>query len=453
MSKKQTFFVKGTSCASCEVVIERSLKEIKGIQSVQASHASGRVVIKMDDSAQVSHPDIVEKLAPHGYSIANSDADLKSDKKVNWRDVGAYLILIISVYVIFKRLGILTFSPEVEGASGLLAVFVIGLIAAFSSCTAVIGGLVVAISASAAKAQTTMTFTKKIRPHILFNAGRLIGFIVFGALIGFLGQAITLTGAVSGAFIFLVALLMVGLGIHLLGIFPKGSLVIRPPKWLSHKIHDLQNSEHPVVPFILGALTFFLPCGFTQSMQLFAMTTGSPISAAIIMGVFALGTLPALFGIGVATVSAKKKSLSSFTKIAGVIVIVLGVSNAGNGLTLLGINPSLSWQTSQTAVAVEQTTPPIVHGEQVIKMRVLSRGVYSPDKLTVIKGVPVRWEITGDKFLGCANSLILRQFGVSERISTGLNIVEFTPTKTGSFTFSCSMGMVRGTMTVIENES
>ncbi|PIX61926.1 hypothetical protein COV03_02890 [Candidatus Uhrbacteria bacterium CG10_big_fil_rev_8_21_14_0_10_41_26] len=450
MSKKQTFFVEGTHCASCEVVIERSLKEIKGVQSVQASHGSGKVVIKMDDSAQVNQVEINEKLSPHGYLIVGTEDSQKSKKKFSWQDVGAYLVLIISVYIIFKNLGILTFSPAVEGASGLLAVFVIGLVAAFSSCTAVIGGLVVALSASAAKAQTKMTFAKKIRPHILFNTGRIIGFIAFGALIGLLGQAITLTGPASGVFIFLVALLMIGLGIHLLEIFPKGLFVISPPKWLSHKIHNLQNSEHPAVPFILGALTFFLPCGFTQSMQLYAMSLGDPLSAALVMGVFALGTVPALFGIGAATVSAKKKSLSSFTKIAGVIVIVLGISNAGNGMTLLGISPSFSFQTS---AKTEQIAPSVVGGEQVVKMRVLSRGAYSPDELTVVKGVPVRWEITGDEFLGCANSLILRQFGVSERISTGLNIVKFTPTKTGSFTFSCSMGMIRGTMTVIENES
>ncbi len=224
MSKKITFFVKGTHCASCEVVIEKSLKELEGVDGVQALYTDGKVVVKLADSAKVDENDFAKVLAPSGYQVTT--------KKWNWQDVGVYLILVISVYIIFKKLGILTFSPAVEDASGLLAVFVIGLVATFSSCTAVIGGLVVTISASAAKAKTTMTFAKKIRPHIMFNVGRLIGFIVFGALIGLLGQAITLIGPASGVFIFLVALLMIGLGIRLLDVFPKGSFAIRPPKWL-----------------------------------------------------------------------------------------------------------------------------------------------------------------------------------------------------------------------------
>ncbi len=185
-------------------------------------------------------------------------------------------------------------------------------------------------------------------------------------------------------------------------------------------------------------------------MQLYAMSLGDPVSAALVMGVFALGTVPALFGIGVVTVSAKQKSLSSFTKFAGIIVIVLGISNVGNGLALVGIDPSIPFQISDKT---EQFAPFIVDDEQVIKMRVLSRGAYEPDELTVVVGVPVRWEIEGEDVLGCTNSLILNKFGVRETIRTGNNIIEFTPTQTGSFTFSCSMGMVRGMMNVIPDES
>ncbi|NCP77121.1 sulfite exporter TauE/SafE family protein [bacterium] len=41
-----------------------------------------------------------------------------------------------------------------------------------------------------------------------------------------------------------------------------------------------------------GALTFFLPCGFTLAMQAYAITTGSFITGALTMMAFALGTAP-----------------------------------------------------------------------------------------------------------------------------------------------------------------
>ena len=81
-------------------------------------------------------------------------------------------------------------------------------------------------------------------------------------------------------------------------------------------------------------------------------------------------------------------------------------------------------------------------------MDVTSRGSYEPNVIQVQEGLPVDWRITGADFMGCADTLILPAFGVNERLQTGPNLVQFTPTKTGTYTFSCSMGMIRGTMIV-----
>jgi plastocyanin domain-containing protein len=78
--------------------------------------------------------------------------------------------------------------------------------------------------------------------------------------------------------------------------------------------------------------------------------------------------------------------------------------------------------------------------------------VYLPNTLTVVEDIPVQWDIYGADFMGCADTLVMRQFGVNTYLKSGPNTVEFTPTKTGQFTFSCSMGMIRGTMNVIPQE-
>lgn len=60
----------------------------------------------------------------------------------------------------------------------------------------------------------------------------------------------------------------------------------------------LHTATNPYLAPVVGALTFFLPCGFTQSMQLLALGSGSPVQGGIIMAAFALGTLPVLLAVG-----------------------------------------------------------------------------------------------------------------------------------------------------------
>lgn len=364
-----------------------------------------------------------------------------SEQKFSWNRLGGVAVLVLVLYFVLQKTGLLNFSPSVESGSGLAAVFVIGLIASVSSCTALVGGLVVAVSAAASKrAEGNASFATRVRPHVLFNLGRFIGFAGLGALTGLIGRAFTLSPQLNGFLIVLVALLMISLGLNLLGLWPP-ALVPRPPAWLARRILKLETSPNPFVPFVLGSLTYFLPCGFTQSMQLLALSTGDPARAAAIMAVFALGTMPALLGIGAVVSASRGGSLRRLTQAAGVLVIVLGIVNIQNGSTLLGIDVSF-------APPASSGTSTVAGNEQTIQMAVTNYGYYSPNVLRVKAGILVRWEIEGGTSMGCASSLILPAFGVRQALRPGINEITFTPTAPGSYVFSCSMGMVRGTMIV-----
>jgi len=310
----------------------------------------------------------------------------------------------------------------------------------------VVGGLVVAVSSSMAKANPNLTVAQKLKPHLFFNLGRLMGFSILGAVIGWLGSMISLTPAWNGALVILIALMMILIGINLLDVFPQSFNPIRPPKWLAHKIHMLSSSPKPETAFLLGALTFFLPCGFTQSMQLYAVSLADPAQAALVMFVFALGTLPALLFIGAITAASRGKTLQLLTRAAGAFVIVLGISNVQNGAALLDVRLPGRIVSQDMGAAV------LVDGKQLLQMEVTPYGIYSPDVLTVTEGIPVRWEIWGANVMGCASNLVLPAFGVDTVLEPGDNTVEFTPDRSGTFTYSCSMGMVRGTM-IVEPQS
>jgi plastocyanin len=89
-----------------------------------------------------------------------------------------------------------------------------------------------------------------------------------------------------------------------------------------------------------------------------------------------------------------------------------------------------------------------ISGTQEIKMRVTGSS-YEPSTLTVKVGQPVRWVVDGTNAVGCTKFLVASEIGISRRLNSGDNIIEFTPTKTGIISFSCSMGMVNGRFRVV----
>lgn len=444
MEEKHIFDLRGTTCQSCEVVIEQDLSRLGGVRRVEASHPKGRLEIETD--GDVNPDKLLERInqciASHGYAAMKPDGS-NAARGWSWPRFGGALVLLLAVYLLFKQFGLLTLSPSVENTGGLITIFAIGLVASVSSCTAVVIGLLAAVSATKAKEHTGLPRLQRLSSHVHFNVGRLFGFAVFGALIGLAGSVIQFSGTFNGLFVVAIALVMITLGLHLLGIMPPHLARLSPPKWVAHRIHALKESKHPAVPFALGALTFFLPCGFTQSMQLYALTLGDPLAAALVMFVFALGTAPVLFGVGLLTSVSKGASLQWVTRIAGAVVIVLGVSNVQNGAALLGFNVSTS-----SISAAPPTVSLIQGGKQYIQMEVSRNLTYEPGVLEVVEGVPVEWQIYGADRMGCASSLYQRDFGIRAQLRPGMNTIRFTPTKIGKFTFSCSMGMVRGTLIV-----
>lgn len=449
MTKTYTFGVTGTKCASCEIVIERAIRRLPGVTDVRVSHSQNRLAVTVAEGAVIRTQDLEQAVGAHGYRFFDlaHEAEEKNAERVNYRRLGGVVVVILALYLVLSRTGFLTYSPSVENSGGLGAVFVVGLIAAFSSCTAVVSGLVIAVSTAAAKRQPNRPARQKMMPHFLFNSGRLTGFAAFGALVGLAGSALTLTPTMNALLVLCVAVLMIVLGVNLLDIAPKRWGNVRPPKRLAHAIHRLAESSHPAVPFILGAATFFLPCGFTQSMQLYALSTGNPIQAAFIMSIFALGTMPALLGVGYMSSIAKGRSLNLLTKAAGAFVVVIGLSNFSNGIALMGVE----LPREQTNVQ-EPSRPLLVDGKQLIQMEITDDFTYAPDTLTVTAGIPVVWEIYGSDRMGCARTLVSRGLGISAQLQPGMNTIEFTPEKPGRYAFSCSMGMIRGIM-IVESSS
>jgi plastocyanin domain-containing protein len=85
---------------------------------------------------------------------------------------------------------------------------------------------------------------------------------------------------------------------------------------------------------------------------------------------------------------------------------------------------------------------------QILRMNVVSSG-YSPSTLTAKAGEPITWLIDGSDAQGCAQFLVAPELGISERLDRGENRFELGSLSPGSYEFSCSMGMFKGTINVV----
>ena len=175
-----------------------------------------------------------------------------------------------------------------------------------------------------------------------FHAGRLGGFFVLGGVVGLVGNSLHLGLTANVILGGIVALVMLILGINLLDVFhfTKRLQFTLPARFSKHVVRG-STHDHYLAPVLVGIGTFFLPCGFTQSMQLYALSTGNFMQGALTMTVFALGTLPmlALLSFGSLNI-AHKPWKGTFFKTAGFIVIALALLNLANALATAGvINP------------------------------------------------------------------------------------------------------------------
>ena len=137
----------------------------------------------------------------------------------------------------------------------------------------------------------------------------------------------------------IVGTVMLILGINLLDTFHFAKrLQFTLPKIFSRHTIKVSKHEHYLAPALVGVGTFFLPCGFTQSMQLYSLTTGSFFEGAMTMFIFALGTLPVLALLSFSSVNINHKPWKGiFFKTAGIIVIALALLNIINSLVVAGI--------------------------------------------------------------------------------------------------------------------
>lgn len=328
--KTITLYVQGTHCASCKILIEDILQE-HGFKSPQVDLKKETVQFEIDENVdgKVLVQNINALLKENNYEVS-LEKNAIPHSKLNGETLLLAIpmgITLLALFFLIQVTGILDIG--IGGDVSPVTSFLIGLVASVSSCLAIVGGLVLSLSATVSQDNIPDRM-----PITLFHGGRIIGFAILGGILGLLGQSIGMSFTLSSILGILSALIMLVLGLNLMGVLSKNLVTL--PTGIFRGVQSLEQTRF--APVLLGAGTFFLPCGFTQSMQVAALSSGSWMSGSLIMLFFSLGTLPVLATLSFGSISlGKGKYADAFFATSGVVVIGLGVFALLSGLAGLGV--------------------------------------------------------------------------------------------------------------------
>ena len=405
-------------CGSCEGMIEEELLQIEGVKSVEASFGKGTVAVEYDEEKleRTKFKDAIEQL---GYYVLEKPKDSK-------RTIFALAAILFGFYYIVKSTVGFNYIPRVSEQMGYGLIFTAGLVTSIH-CIAMCGGIAVSQGIGSGGK------TGNMKPSLMYNAGRVVSYTLVGAAAGAIGQVLTPSGQLKGAVAIMAGMLMVLMGMRMLG-------VISLPDFLRGGISNFMPrgtgilKKSPFTPFYVGLANGLMPCGPLQTMQIYALGTGSVLKGAMAMFLFSLGTVPLMLGFGAITSAIGKGLGKKVAKLSGVMVIALGLTMAGRGMALSGISLGFAQEQKNAQIAE------IENGVQTLNMAVNAYG-YDVDAQIVKVGTPVRINVEAQNINGCNNPISIPQYGVEVDIREE-NIIEFTPDKDGAITISCWMGMV-----------
>lgn len=494
----------GMSCVHCQTKIETELTATEGIISAEVSYGKGTADIEYDEGV-ISADRIKEIIEDLDYSVlADGEGGTATEDKPTLKLLYPFIILavIIVLFVPLQYFGLLNYlapSSLADSSMGYGMLFVIGLITSVH-CIAMCGG----INLSQCIPKSADAPKKGLRafiPAIFYNLGRVCSYTLIGLILGCIGWAIGggasvgISNIVQGILKLLAGILMIIMGVNMLGIIP-ALRRINPivPKFLARRIGKAKTAA--VSPFIVGLLNGLMPCGPLQSMWIVALATGTPWGGALSMFLFSLGTVPLMLGLGSIVVKLGQKFTKTVMTVGSLLVVILGLAMTSQGGSLTGFkffSPVLLssviialifagiicslpvsrrglkivmriaacclvivvgafafWLEDRSVVDGSYDISIVTDDVQTVRSTLGTSGRYP--NISVKKDIPVIWiiQVDGGTINGCNYKLQIPEYSIEYTFHTGENIIKFTPGNSGSFSYSCWMGMIYGNIVVTD---
>ena len=222
----------------------------------------------------------------------------------------------------------------------ILSIITIAFLGSFGHCIGMCGGIVIAYSST--KVQQKWSKIQQSISHLLYSMGRILTYAILGAVFGYLGGVATFSNTANGILWLVAGSAMLLTGLSLLGKIKFLTFIehsVSKSNWYSTNFKSLLHSQTFFSFFLLGMLNGLLPCGFVYFFAITAASTADPLWGALVMIIFGLSTIPALFSLGFFVGLFKQSSLRNIMiKLAAISVILYGGYTIYNGYDYI-VNP------------------------------------------------------------------------------------------------------------------
>jgi len=215
----------------------------------------------------------------------------------------------------------------------LISIIAIAFVGSFGHCIGMCGGIVMAYTTT--KVDGGWSRLTQISAHLLYSLGRVLTYTILGVMFGYLGGVATFSNHADGVLLIIAGVAMVLAGASLLGKIKFLTLIehsISANAWYQNTFKAMLKSQSLTSFFILGMLNGLLPCGFVYFFAITAASTASPFWGGIVMMVFGLSTIPALFSLGFFVGLFKQSSFRGLmVKLAAIAVVLYGLMTIYSG--------------------------------------------------------------------------------------------------------------------------
>jgi sulfite exporter TauE/SafE len=219
----------------------------------------------------------------------------------------------------------------------LLTIISIAFLGSFGHCIGMCGGIVLAYSSIKIEPQSSKV--SKTVAHLLYNMGRVLTYTLLGAVFGALGGVATFSNTANGILLIVAGVAMVLAGLSLMGKIKFLTVIehsISSSKFYKNSFQKILHAKSNVSFFILGMLNGLLPCGFVYFFAITAASTASPLYGALVMFIFGISTVPAMFSLGFLSSLASATSFRNMMmSLSSVAVIIYGLFTLYNGYDYL----------------------------------------------------------------------------------------------------------------------
>ena len=444
---KKILRIEGMVCASCESRLESAFKEMDGVSEVKASLADATLEVTYD-AVKTTLSDIIKTVEGTGYNAfeARCTPECKKglDEKARMQTLKQFIgagIVLCALYLVISKTMDYNFMPNIDQSMGYGILFVVGLFTSIH-CIAMCGGI--NLSQCMVYTHSDEGRYARLKPGLLYNAGRMISYSAIGGIVGALGSVLSFTGMMRGIVAAFAGIFMMIMGLNLLDIFPWLKKI--NPRLPKRFRNERLNGKGHYGPFYVGLLNGLMPCGPLQAMQLYALGTGNALMGAISMFMFSAGTVPLMFGFSVLSLTMSGKFNRTLMKVSALLVVILGIIMLGRGLSLSGIAMPEFGNSGPEMVQYAE----VAGNVQMVSIDVKAKK-YAP--IVVQKGIPVHFIINAkpSDLNSCNGIIAIPKYDIEKTLQPGENVIEFVPQEIGDIPYSCKMGMIKSKIRVVDD--